>query len=243
MVANVSPLLQPFRLGDLTLPNRVVMAPLTRNRATHGSDVPSDLAATYYRQRASAGLIVSEGTQISQQGQGYVWTPGIYTDAQVEGWRRATDAVHRGGRPHLRPALARRPHFARFAAAERRRAGRALGDPRQHPHLHRKRLRRSLRAARARDGGDRRHRRRFRQRRRQRQARRLRRRRAARRQRLSRRPVPARRRQQAHRRLRRLGREPRPLRARSRRRGDQGMARLAWAIVSGPVGFALTNST
>ena len=55
MVANSSPLLQPFRLGDLTLPNRVVMAPLTRNRATHGSDVPSELAATYYRQRASAG--------------------------------------------------------------------------------------------------------------------------------------------------------------------------------------------
>ena len=97
MVANDSPLLQPFRLGDLTLPNRVVMAPLTRNRATHGSDVPSELAATYYRQRASAGLIVSEGTQISQQGQGYVWTPGMYTDAQVEGWRRATDAVHEAG--------------------------------------------------------------------------------------------------------------------------------------------------
>ena len=73
------------------------MAPLTRNRATHGSDAPSELAATYYRQRASAGLIVSEGTQISQQGQGYVWTPGMYTDAQVEGWRRATDAVHQAG--------------------------------------------------------------------------------------------------------------------------------------------------
>jgi N-ethylmaleimide reductase len=97
MVANDSPLLQPFRLGDLTLPNRVVMAPLTRNRATHGSDVPNELAATYYRQRASAGLIVSEGTQISQQGQGYVWTPGMYSDAQIDGWRRATDAVHEAG--------------------------------------------------------------------------------------------------------------------------------------------------
>ena len=97
MVADVSPLMQPFRLGDLALPNRVVMAPLTRNRATHGSDVPSDLAATYYRQRSSAGLIVSEGTQVSRQGQGYVWTPGLYSEAQVEGWRRATDAVHEAG--------------------------------------------------------------------------------------------------------------------------------------------------
>jgi N-ethylmaleimide reductase len=97
MVADVSLLMQPFKLGDLTLPNRVVMAPLTRNRATHGSDVPSDLAATYYRQRSSAGLIISEGAQVSQQGQGYVWTPGLYNDKQVEGWRRATDAVHQAG--------------------------------------------------------------------------------------------------------------------------------------------------
>jgi N-ethylmaleimide reductase len=97
MVADVSFLMQPFKLGDLELPNRVVMAPLTRNRATHGSDVPNELAATYYRQRASAGLIVSEGTQISQQGQGYVWTPGMYSDAQIDGWRRATDAVHEAG--------------------------------------------------------------------------------------------------------------------------------------------------
>jgi len=97
MVANSSPLMQSFRLGDLTLPNRVVMAPLTRNRATHGTDVPSDLAATYYRQRSSAGLIISEGTQVSQQGQGYVWTPGLYNDKQVEGWRRATNAVHEAG--------------------------------------------------------------------------------------------------------------------------------------------------
>ncbi len=70
MDASSSLLMQPFKLGDLALPNRVVMAPLTRNRAAHGSDVASDLAATYYRQRSSAGLIVSEGTQISQQGQG-----------------------------------------------------------------------------------------------------------------------------------------------------------------------------
>jgi N-ethylmaleimide reductase len=97
MVADVSLLTQPFKLGDLTLPNRVVMAPLTRNRATHGTDTPNELAATYYRQRSSAGLIVSEGTQVSRQGQGYVWTPGLYSEAQVEGWRRATDAVHEAG--------------------------------------------------------------------------------------------------------------------------------------------------
>ncbi len=97
MTPDASPLFQPLRLGDLELPNRVVMAPLTRNRANHGTDVASELAATYYSQRASAGLIVSEGTQISRQGQGYVWTPGLYNEAQVEGWRRATDAVHTAG--------------------------------------------------------------------------------------------------------------------------------------------------
>ncbi len=91
---DASLLFQPFRLGDLELANRIVMAPLTRNRATHGTDAPNELAATYYRQRAGAGLIVSEGTQISRQGQGYVWTPGLYSEVQVEGWRKATSAVH-----------------------------------------------------------------------------------------------------------------------------------------------------
>ncbi len=73
------------------------MAPLTRNRATKGADAPNDLNADYYRQRASAGLIISEAAQISQQGQGYIWTPGIYSEAQVEGWRKVTEAVHRQG--------------------------------------------------------------------------------------------------------------------------------------------------
>ena len=90
-------LFQPHRLGDLTLRNRVVMAPLTRNRATHGTDAPNELNVEYYRQRAGAGLIVSEATQISQQGQGYIWTPGIYTPEHVEGWRRVTKAVHAEG--------------------------------------------------------------------------------------------------------------------------------------------------
>ncbi len=90
-------LFAPFRLGDLELPNRIVMAPLTRNRATRGTDAPNDLNAEYYRQRASAAVIITEATQISQQGQGYVWTPGIYTQAQVGGWRKVTKAVHEAG--------------------------------------------------------------------------------------------------------------------------------------------------
>jgi N-ethylmaleimide reductase len=97
MTEDASILFAPFRLGDLELKNRLVMAPLTRNRATHGTDAPNDLNAEYYRQRASAGLIVSEATQISQQGQGYIWTPGIYTEAQVEGWTKVTKAVHEAG--------------------------------------------------------------------------------------------------------------------------------------------------
>ena len=86
----------PYTLGKTTLANRIVMAPLTRNRA--GADfVPTDLGVEYYAQRASAGLIITEATQISQQGQGYQDTPGIYTPAQIEGWRKVTDAVHAKG--------------------------------------------------------------------------------------------------------------------------------------------------
>lgn len=91
-------LFEPFRLGELTLPNRIVMAPLTRNRAAAGF-VPSDLAPQYYALRADAGLLITEASQISQQGQGYQDTPGIYSDAQVAGWKKVTDAVHaKGGR-------------------------------------------------------------------------------------------------------------------------------------------------
>lgn len=91
-----NPLLTSYQLGDLELPNRVVMAPLTRSRAGKGN-APTDLNATYYRQRASAGLIISEGTQISKQGVGYPWTPGIYTGQQVKGWQKVTEAVHEAG--------------------------------------------------------------------------------------------------------------------------------------------------
>src|SRR5450755_3420589 len=91
-------LFEPYKLGPLTLPNRLVMAPLTRNRAVAGL-VPSPLAIEYYGQRASAGLLVTEASQVSQQGQGYQDTPGIYSKEQVAGWRKVTDRVHdKGGR-------------------------------------------------------------------------------------------------------------------------------------------------
>lgn len=91
-------LFQPYALGSLTLANRIVMGPLTRNRAGAGL-VPGELAATYYAQRASAGLIITEATQVSAQAQGYQDTPGLYTAEQIAGWRKVTDAVHaKGGR-------------------------------------------------------------------------------------------------------------------------------------------------
>jgi N-ethylmaleimide reductase len=91
-------LFDPVRIGDLYLANRIVMAPLTRNRAAPGQ-VPSELAVEYYRQRASAGMIITEASQVCPAGQGYVDTPGIYSAEQVAGWRRVTDAVHaEGGR-------------------------------------------------------------------------------------------------------------------------------------------------
>jgi N-ethylmaleimide reductase len=94
-------LFMPFQLGPYELANRVVMAPMTRSRAGEGG-VPTELMAEYYAQRAGAGLIVTEGSQVSPQGVGYPSTPGIHTDAQVAGWRRVTDAVHaQGGRIFL----------------------------------------------------------------------------------------------------------------------------------------------
>lgn len=94
-------LFTPIRLGPLELPNRIVMAPLTRNRAGPGN-VPQPLNAEYYAQRATAGLIISEASQVAAEGQGYPWTPGIHSPEQVAGWRLVTDAVHRqGGRIFL----------------------------------------------------------------------------------------------------------------------------------------------
>jgi N-ethylmaleimide reductase len=85
-----------YRLGALALPNRFVMAPMTRSRALAGN-VPNPLAATYYAQRAAAGLLISEGTQVSPQGVGYIRTPGMHSPEQVAGWKVVTDAVHRAG--------------------------------------------------------------------------------------------------------------------------------------------------
>ncbi|MCT7952656.1 alkene reductase [Ancylothrix sp. C2] len=93
---NTRHLLSSVQLGPYTLPNRLVMAPLTRNRAGDGN-VPVTLNATYYSQRASAGLIISEATQICPEGQGYPYTPGIHNAEQVAGWRLVTDAVHAKG--------------------------------------------------------------------------------------------------------------------------------------------------
>src|SRR4029453_4607212 len=87
-------LFKPYRLGPFELPHRIVMAPLTRSRARQPGNVPSSLAACYYAQRAGAALIVSEATQVSMQGQGYAWTPGIHSREQVEAWHRVTEAVH-----------------------------------------------------------------------------------------------------------------------------------------------------
>lgn len=95
-MTDTSILFQPLTLGALTLPNRVIMAPLTRNRA-QGDGTPREMAATYYRQRASAGLIISEATQISARGKGYKDTPGIYSQKHVDGWKPVVEAVHAAG--------------------------------------------------------------------------------------------------------------------------------------------------
>ncbi|KAB0564593.1 alkene reductase [Pseudomonas palleroniana] len=87
----------PIKLGNHTLNNRIVLPPLTRQRSAQPGDIATALMAEYYRQRASAGFMISEGTQIEPRGQGYAWTPGIYTPAQIDGWRTVTDAVHAEG--------------------------------------------------------------------------------------------------------------------------------------------------
>ena len=98
MIAKKQPLLNSYKLGDLTLSNRVVMAPLTRSRANNNGNVPTDeLHGLYYELRASAGLIISEGSQISNEAVGYINTPGIYTKEQIDGWKKVTKRVHNAG--------------------------------------------------------------------------------------------------------------------------------------------------
>jgi 2,4-dienoyl-CoA reductase-like NADH-dependent reductase (Old Yellow Enzyme family) len=93
----VPTLFDPLLCGDLSLPNRILMAPLTRQRATPDTRVPTDLQVEYYRQRADAGLIFSEATSVTPMGVGYAATPGIWSDEQVEGWKKVTRAVHDAG--------------------------------------------------------------------------------------------------------------------------------------------------
>ena len=90
-------LLDPLKIGDLEIPNRIVMAPLTRNRSTGPGRVPNAMMRDYYAQRASAGLIISEATSIAPEGVGYPHTPGVWSVEQVNGWRKITDAVHAAG--------------------------------------------------------------------------------------------------------------------------------------------------
>ena len=88
-------LFDPVVVGDLKLSNRIAMAPLTRNRSPKA--VPLPITATYYAQRATAGLLITEGTAISHQGQGYADVPGLYAPEQIEGWKRVTSEVHKAG--------------------------------------------------------------------------------------------------------------------------------------------------
>lgn len=90
-------LFTPTQLGPFTLRNRIVLPPLTRSRSSQPGNIANELMATYYSQRAGAGFMVSEGTQIEPRGQGYAWTPGIYSPEQIEGWKKVTTAVHAEG--------------------------------------------------------------------------------------------------------------------------------------------------
>ncbi|PWE40050.1 alkene reductase [Pseudomonas prosekii] len=94
-----SALFTPIRLGPFTLQNRLVLPPLTRSRSSQPGNIPNALMAEYYRQRSSAGLLITEGIQIEPRGQGYAWTPGIHSQEQIEGWKLVTEAVHAEGKP------------------------------------------------------------------------------------------------------------------------------------------------
>jgi N-ethylmaleimide reductase len=94
---NLNKLFSDYKLNKIKLSNRFLMAPMTRSRASQPGDIPNKLMAEYYAQRASAGIIITEATQISMQGMGYAKTPGIYSAAQIEGWKLTTDSVHKAG--------------------------------------------------------------------------------------------------------------------------------------------------
>ncbi len=121
-------LFDPIQLGAIAAPNRILMAPLTRGRATR-AHVPTPIMADYYAQRAGAGLIISEATGISRQGLGWAYAPGLWTEEQVEAWKPVVAAVHAGGRPDRRAALAHGP-AGPSGLSRRRSAGLLLGDHR-----------------------------------------------------------------------------------------------------------------
>ncbi|MBK7922244.1 MAG: alkene reductase [Gemmatimonadetes bacterium] len=152
-----SPLFTPITLGDVTLANRVVMAPMTRNRAGAGN-VPTAMMVEYYLQRATGGLLITEGAQVVPEGQGYPGTPGIHSDTQVAGWRAVTDAVHAaGGRMALQLWHVGRISHPTLQPGARRRWRRRPSGPRAGLHRHRNAALRH--PARARDRRDpRRHR-------------------------------------------------------------------------------------
>ena len=105
----MSKLFEPLKIGAYTIPNRIIMAPLTRSRAG-SARIPNDLMATYYGQRAGAGLILTEATAVHPSGVGYANTPGIWSYEQIDGWKKITTRVHeKGGKIYA--ALARRTHF------------------------------------------------------------------------------------------------------------------------------------
>ena len=104
-------LFDPVTLGDITLPNRIILAPLTRCRAVD-QRIPNDLMRDYYVQRASAGLIFTEATSIMPMGVGYPNTPGVWNEAQTQGWKRIVGAVHAAGRAHRAAIVARRAYLA-----------------------------------------------------------------------------------------------------------------------------------
>ena len=120
-------LFSDYDLNGLHLSNRMLMSAMTRTRATEAG-VPTDLMRDYYVQRASAGLIVTECTQVSDQGHGIIRRPGLHCDDQIAGWRRVTDAVHAAGGPNLLPDLALRPRCTP-RHARRRGADGSVTDP------------------------------------------------------------------------------------------------------------------
>jgi N-ethylmaleimide reductase len=131
----VANLFESVQLGSLVLANRVFMAPLTRNRAD-ADGVPGELAATYYSQRASAGLIVTEATQISPMGKGYINTPGIHSPEQVRAWSRIVESVHKsGGRIFLQLWHVGRISHSSLVAEQRATRG-SVGNPCQQSDVH-----------------------------------------------------------------------------------------------------------